>query len=175
MIVTKTGLCVSGENNWKFNFRWKLSRWISLSRWIITDGWFGTFLWPTGSAPQFVSIPMPAKATSFSLMMNSWQNCSLWAMLSCLLFSCEQGCEMHKNPALWCSSHFTGKERAFTESAGCEVEAWVQPKQEVLGRKSWAQWQYCNPRLCSSPKCLHWIQGLITEQIMSDPNLHGLH
>lgn len=26
MIGTKTGLCVSGENSWKFNFRWKLPR-----------------------------------------------------------------------------------------------------------------------------------------------------
>lgn len=75
---------------------------------------------------------MPAKATSFSLMMNSWQTCSLWAMLSCLLFSCEQGCDRHKNPVLCCSSHFMGKLGAFTESAGTEMEAWMEPSRKVL-------------------------------------------
>lgn len=121
MIGTKTELCVSGENSWKFNFRWKLPR-------TLIDG-LAPF-WPTGSAPRFISLPMPAKAIAFSLM-NSWQTCSLWAMLRCLLFSWGQGYEMCKNPVLWCSSHFMGKEMAFTESAGGEMEAQMEPSRKV--------------------------------------------
>jgi len=97
MIGNTNGLCASGETNWKFNFRWKLSR-------TVTD-----FLAPFYGLP--VQLLSWVKAFSLllyqcqlrppvSLITHSWQNCNFYAFLNCLLFFCEQSCEMHRSPVV---------------------------------------------------------------------------
>lgn len=167
MIGTKTGLSVSGENSWKFNFSWKLPR-------TLIDGlapFYGLLVQPFSLFPYQCQLKPPV---------------SLWWWIHGKPAACE--------PCWAFCSSLVSRVVKCTEILPCgtalisRAEKGCSPKvQEVRWKHEWSPAGRSWKEVRSSMTILLSLSlffckifaldsgTLITEQIMSDPNLHGLY